>query len=166
MSTIKEEVSRDEKKGIYEIGYFLISSIPEEKVADIASSLKDIILKKKGEMIGEEAPEKRPLAYSMTKKIGAKNHKFTEGYFGWFKFEVETSDIIEIKKSFESNDDVLRFLLISTVKENTYLGKKAAPTLSEDKVETEKVNPEVLEGDIPAITPDIDKSIDEMVKQA
>lgn len=166
MSTIKDEVSHDERKGVYEIGYFLVSSIPEEKVADIASSLKDIILKKKGEMIGEEAPEKRPLAYSMTKKIGAKNHKFTEGYFGWFKFELETSEIIEVKKAFESNDDVLRMLLISTVKENTYLGKKAAPTISEDKIETDKVSPEAIEGEAPVIAPDIDKSIDEMVKQA
>ncbi len=169
MSIKKEEVSLEEKMGIYEIGYFLVSSIPEEKVAEIANSLKDVIISKKGNMLGEGLPEKRPLAYPMAKKIGAKNHKFFEGFFGWFKFELSTADIVDVKKYFENSNDVLRTLLISTVKENTYLGK-IAPLVTDDKVDTEKVmsdssvDPEAVIPTVPA--EEIDKSIDEMVKEA
>lgn len=169
MSIKKEEVSLEERMGVYEIGYFLVSSIPEEKVAEIANSLKDVIISKKGNMIGEGLPEKRPLAYPMVKKIGAKNHKFFEGYFGWFKFELSTADIIDIKKHFENSNDVLRTLLISTVKENTYLGK-IAPLVTEDKIDAEKImSDSSVEADavVPAVpAEEIDKSIDEMVKEA
>ncbi len=157
--------SKEDIVKVYEIGYLLISSIPEEKVLDTVTHLKEILSKKGAKMIADEAATLRPLAYTMTKKIGTQNHRFDEGYFGWVKFELETGEIEGIKKAFESHPSMLRTLLITTVKENTYLGKKDITPLikSEEIVAGEK------DATIPpaqASLEEMDKSIDEMVKGA
>ena len=111
-----------------------------------------------------------PLAYTMTKKIGAANKRFDQGYFGWFKFELSVKEIEAVKKTFEENPHMLRMLLITTVKENTYLGKKS-PTASviktEDAVSTDAAEPakDVVPA-APASIEEMDKSIDAMVKEA
>ncbi len=156
---------KEDQKQVYEIGYLLVSSIPEEKVASEIVSLKDILSKKNAEIIAEEAPELRTLAYTMIKKIGTSNHKFDQGYFGWFKFELAKKEIESVKKSFEANPSVLRVLVISTIRENTYLGKKA-PVASIISKEEEVVSPEGVESAPVASVEEIDKSIDEMVKEA
>ena len=161
---------------VYEIGYLLVSSIPEEKVATEVASLKEIFSKKGAEFIAEEAPELRTLAYTMAKKIGAAHFRFDQGYFGWFKFELATKETESVKKAFEENPSMLRMLFITTVKEGTYLGKKS-PSASLARVEevvAEVAAPvEVASADISADVPaapvsveEIDKSIDEMVKEA
>lgn len=156
---VLKEVKEDRSE-VYEIGYLLISSVPAEKVADIVTTLKETLSKKGAEFIGEEAPELITLAYPMVKKIGVSNHTFDKGYFGWVKFEIKAKEIEGIKKNFEENDSMLRMLLINTIKENTYLGKKShAPT-----VEVLAETPEVV---VPVATvEEMDKSIDAMVKEA
>lgn len=169
VQTKKEESLKDDRNQVYEIGYLLVSSIPEDKVADESASLKEILSKKEAEIISEESPELRTLAYTMSKKIGPSNHKFDQGYFGWFKFDVSVREIEGIKKSFEENPRMLRMLLINTVRENTYLGKKL-PIASLSKNE-EAPAPEALaevsaEKAVQASIEEMDKSIDAMVKEA
>ncbi len=170
------KVLKEDKVQIYEIGYLLIPSIPEEKVTSEVAVLKGILSKKGAEFIADEAPELRTLAYSMTKKIGASNNKFEQAYFGWFKFELSTKETESVKKAFDENPHMLRMLFITTVKEGTYLGKKSL-SASLSKVEetiTEPVSSKTEEvadtvSDIPAApisVEEIDKSIDEMVKEA
>lgn len=168
MQEKKTIVSKEDLSQVYEIGYLLVSSIPEEKVAQEVASLKEILSKKGAKFIGEEAPELRTLAYTMVKKIGATNHKFDKGYFGWFKFAIAKKEIEGIKKSFEESSNMLRMLLITTVEENTYLGKKApvATIIKEEEV----IAPEAVEATAEVVAPasieEMDKSIDEMVKEA
>ena len=177
---MQDKVLKEDKMQIYEIGYLLVSSIPEEKVATEVALLKDILSKKGAEFIAEETPELRTLAYTMTKKIGAVHHGFDKSYFGWFKFELSTKETESVKKSFEENPHMLRMLFITTVKEGTYLGKKS-PSASLSKVEetniehnsntaevTTEATAEVV-AEVPAApvsVEEIDKSIDEMVKEA
>lgn len=165
--------TKDGALKVYEIGYLLVSSVPTEKVADIAASLKDVLSKKGAEIISEEAPELIELSYTMIKKIGTANQRFDRGYFGWIKFELSASEIEEVKKTFEMHPDMLRMLLIITVKENTFLGKKAPAAA----IAVEGVSPEapanetlpipgIVSGAAPASIEEMDKSIDEMVKEA
>lgn len=166
--------TKDGALKVYEIGYLLVSSVPTEKVADIATSLKDVLSKKGAEIISEEAPELIELSYTMIKKIGTANQRFDRGYFGWIKFELSASEIEEVKKTFEMHPDMLRMLLIITVKENTFLGKKASAAAA---VAVEGVSPEapanetlpipgIVSPTAPASIEEMDKSIDEMVKEA
>lgn len=159
-----EKNLKEDRMQVYEIGYLLVSSIPEEKVGGEVESLKASLSKKGAEFIGEEAPELRTLAYTMVKKIGPTNHRFDKGYFGWLKFELGAKEIEAIKKSFEENPHMLRMLLINTIRENTYLGKKSPVASPEVGVE---VVAEVVPESVPVTTPEeIDKSIDAMVKEA
>lgn len=167
------ETNRDDVKKVYEIGYLLVSSIPQEKVTDVVASLKSVLSKKGAVVIAEEAPELISLAYTMIKKIGTANRRFDEGYFGWIKFELQANDIEEVKKAFEMHQDVLRFLAMTTIKENTYLGKRApaAPVIvpaTEVPVESVESAGTVPPEEKPASASmeDMDKSIDEMVKGA
>lgn len=162
-----EKNMKEEKMQVYEIGYMLVSSIPEEKVASEVATLKEILSKKGADFIGEEAPELRTLAYTMVKKIGPTNHRFDKGYFGWFKFELPAKEIEGIKKAFEENPNMLRMLLITTIRENTYLGKKSPVPMSEVPADV-PVEPGVeLAGEpVVASVEDMDKSIDAMVKEA
>jgi len=164
------EKNHDNVKKVYEIGYLLISSVPKEKVATVVTTLKDVLSKKGAEMIGEEAPELIQLAYTMIKKIGTSNQRFDEGYFGWVKFALSQKEIEDVKKSFESHPDMLRTLVITTVRENTYLGKKAPTAEIVAAPEVVAEVPAEVQGTEPteekAVTEDMDKSIDEMVKGA
>ncbi|MDB5259650.1 MAG: Ribosomal protein [Candidatus Taylorbacteria bacterium] len=159
----KEEIVK-----VYEIGYLLVSSIPKEKVADITVELRNIVTNKGANIIAEEAAEITQLAYTMIKKVGAANIRFNEGYFGWVKFELSGSEIEAVKKAFEENPNMLRSLIITTVRDTTYLGKKApAIARSEDVVAPEAPAVEAAAAapvEVPATVEDIDKSIDEMVK--
>lgn len=170
MQTIADKVGdKGEIRKVYEIGYVLVSSIPEEKVGTVIAGLKDLLKEKGAEMIAEGAPELRTLAYKMVKKIGPSNHKFTQGYFGWVKFELSGSEIEGIKKAFETREDMLRTLVITTVRTDTYLGKISpafgAETLAQAPVGAAAAVADVAPvADVKATTEDIDKSIDEMVK--
>lgn len=158
---------KEEKMQVYEIGYMLVSSIPEEKVASEVATLKEILSKKGADFIGEEAPELRTLAYTMVKKIGPTNHRFDKGYFGWFKFELPAKEIEGIKKAFEENPNMLRMLLITTIRENTYLGKKSPVPMSEVPTDVPVETGVELAGEpVVASVEDMDKSIDAMVKEA
>lgn len=164
-----EKNMKEDRSQVYEIGYLLVSSIPEEKVAHEVNSLKEILSKKGAEFISEEAPELRTLAYTMVKKIGPSNHRFDKGYFGWFKFELSAKEIEGIKKTFEANVNMLRMLVISTIKENTYLGKKSLVPTPEVPVEAPADSVEsgldpVVSSTV--VADDMDKSIDAMVKEA
>ncbi len=180
-----DETQSDVRVNVYEIGYLLVSSVPEEKVASEAEAVKSIITKAGASVIAEETPHSERLAYTMRKKtVSGSYDKYDSAYFGWIKFEVASNVIESIKTSVEIHPTVLRMLMISTVKENTYLGKRAiaiaedfspsvkknggdkssvaerAPFTITKAVEDEKVAPSA-----PATVEDMDKSIDAMVKE-
>ena len=164
--------NKGKDKKVYEIGYLLISSLPEEKVISEFEVLKNILSKKGADLIGEQAPELRPLSYTMIKKIGQSNQRFDKGYFGWFKFELEADSIEVVKKAFEENENMLRMLVINTVKENTYFGRKSQVAIPKHIENQTKSIIEPIPAPVAEIRPiiasneEIDRSIDAMVKEA
>ena len=109
---------------VYEIGYILVSSIPEEKIAAEVASIKDILTKNKTSIIAEEAPQLQDLAYTMVKKIGAVNRRFDTGYFGWIKFDGPVAAAQTIEKQVMALESVLRHLFITTTREDTRIASK------------------------------------------
>jgi len=151
-----------DRNAIYEIGYLISSAVPEESVQTEADSVKKIITDAGATVIAEELAHKVQLAYTIRKKTVAgfyDNHD--EAYFGWVKFEVDSSLIEGVKKSVENHSKVIRMLLISTIRENTYLGKKAPAFNTTDKVAVEEKKESA-----PVSIEEMDKSIDAMVKEA
>jgi ribosomal protein S6 len=166
-----DENIRDEQKSVYEVGY-LIAGVPEEKVGSEAEAIKKIVSGAGAEVIAEEAPRHEKLAYTIHKKTVAGSYdKFDDAHFGWIKFEAGTGKIDGIKKAVETMPSVLRSLVITTIRENTYLGKHA-PAVAESVIRkpfaapAEAVIPVKKEAvAAPASIEDMDKSIDDMVKE-
>lgn len=165
-----DETKRDDRVSVYEIGY-LLAGLPEEKVEAEASTVKDIITKNGGTIIAEESPRNEKLAYTMRKKMVSGSYdKYDEAHFGWVKFEATSGKVDAIKKAVEVVPTVLRMLVTTTVRENTYLGKHASQIAATFKKggategEVAVVKKETVEA--PATIEEMDKSIDEMVKEA
>jgi len=161
---------KEDRLTVYEIGYLIASSVPNEKVEEEVSKIKKIIIDAGASIVSEEAPHYEDLAYTIrTKTVSGSYDKFDNAYFGWIKFEVGSSVIDGIKKNVEVIPSIIRILIITTVRENTYLGKHA-PVLNTKGVsgDLEKIVPIVgiNPNETPATVEEIDRSIDAMVKEA
>ncbi len=142
---------------VYEVGYLLLPSVPEEHIPESVLRVKDAITKGNGAILSEEAPLMRPLAYEMVKSVGTKNERFDTAYFGWVKFETTPSGAVEVKKVLDSMETVLRFILIKTTRETPVVVRPALDgEEGEQAPEAPPLSPKVAEVSI-------DKSIDELV---
>ena len=157
-----------EDKSIYEIGYLIVSSIPEEKVPEEAESIKKIITDAGSSVITEEAPHRQELAYTMRRKtVSGGYEKYDAAYFGWVKFEVAAGEIEAIKKAIEIHPSILRTLVVTTVREATYLGKRASAMITASGIASAPGVGAMDKKDAaaPATIEEMDKSIDNMVKE-
>lgn len=142
---VTEDITTSEAEPrIYEVSYLLVPTIPEESLGEHTDRLKAVVANS-AEIISEEAPYLRELAYEMTRVINNENKRFTEGYFGWFKFETTPEASVAIKQAFESDTTIIRSMVVKTVRENTvYTKRPAKKEVAKDMVdETEAVVPEV-----------------------
>jgi len=144
---------------IYELGYILVSSLPDEKIADEVASLKDLLTTNGAEVVSSEDPILIDLAYSMTKVVAAQRQKYSRGYFGWIKFEGEPEALAAIKKVLDLSPTVLRYMIVKTVRENTLLNGKMVLRKEERE---EVMAEEAIEGDALLEVPEVDKAIDEL----
>ncbi len=139
---------------LYEIGYLLNPLIPEDKLDDEISSLRKKIEDKKGFIMNEARPKMQRLAYPIKKNEAA--------FFGWIKFMIEPSALLEFKKTLEGQsadaEKIIRFLIIKAVKESM-IPKPAKRIIRKKK--------EVLPGttERPEIKiEEIDKKIEELLE--
>jgi len=144
---------------VYEASYLLLPTMSEEQVPQKVAGIKEALVSVGAEVISSEDPVLIDLAYSMVKVMQTSRAKADEGYFGWVKFEVSGDKIDSIKKFFDNNADVLRYLIIKTVKENTLLNGKMK-LKSEDKA---KKFDETLDENIEEVVVDGDKVVEEVV---
>ena len=157
------EDTHDDLLSVYEIGYLVASSVAEENVPAEAEAVKKIITDAGASIISEEMPHYQPLAYTIRiKTVSGSYQKFDDAYFGWVKFEVGSDKIEAVKKSVEVLPSILRMLLTSTVRENTYLGKRA-PAVPAMAGVTEEVKAVAA---APVSVEEMDKSIEALVKEA
>ena len=149
---------------VYEIGYLIVPSVPEEKVPAEEAAIQKLIADTGAEVLAEEAPRRIPLAYTMrVKMVSGAYDKHDEAYFGWIKFEVGSDKIEALKKAVELMPSMLRMMVMSTVREATYLGKRAASMLAKPAIavtEETKAAPAA-----PVTIEEMDKSIDALVKE-
>lgn len=140
---------------VYEAGFLLVPSIPEEKVGEETAKLRDLIVKEGGSIITEEAPKLRELAFPMDKTISHKKETFTSAYFGWVKFEIGADAVAFFKKALDENPSVIRFLLISTVREHTIASKRPLSSRGDGRRRT----------DVKMSDEEIEKTIEQLVAE-
>lgn len=157
----------DDRLAVYEIGYLIADSVPEEKIPAESEAIKSIITGAGASVIAEGAAYREDLAYTIRRKtISGSYDKHDQAYFGWIKFEIGSDKIEAIKKAIEVYPSVIRMLLTTTVRENTFLGKRASAVAAAFGTNKKAVAPtgteEKKDG---ASIEEMDKSIDEMVKE-
>lgn len=168
---IKESTEEEDQlvasKGVYEVGYHLVSTIPEENLGEEVTLLKDLLSDNGAIFISDEYPKLIELAYEMTRSVLNKKQKFTTGYFGWVKFECTSAEAKVIKELLDKNERLIRYLLVKTVRESTISpkrtytkqdSKKRSFPKTKDSSETseivsveEKVNEEEIDKEIDAL---------------
>ena len=139
---------------VYEIGFHLIPLVSEDEVASHVSTIKSTLDEAGARVISEEFPTLRELAYSISKKVRGSKESFDSAYFGWIKFESASEAIEDIDEAMRDFEEVLRFIIVKTLREDTII-KKDARTEEGDEA---KAKPGVANED-----PSLDKAIDELV---
>ena len=141
------------EKTVYELGYLVLPSVPEESVPQVVSNLVSIIEKAGGKILEGENPFLDKLAYSMSKVVGARKYVVDEAYIGWTKFEAEPASAQVIKSETEKVEEILRFLLIKVPRETNFTFEKARkekqekenPASASEEVVVEEAPKEVVE---------------------
>jgi len=136
-----DEVVQVEKSenGIYELGFLLVPGITEEKLPEVFGEIKSVASDMGAVLFAEEFPKMTTLAYTMEKTINNKIERFKEGWFGWVKFEMVSGDVTALDAKMRLRVDVIRHLLISTVRENTVASKRVAGTRRSTKGDEKEI---------------------------
>lgn len=114
-----ENTIQDTETRMYELSYLLVPTLDEETATGKAvEELKKLVSEKGGTIFDEETPRMIPLAYEMRPTIMNKNYRFSEGYFGWIKFDMIGEDTIALRDALRLSETVFRFMIIHTVRES------------------------------------------------
>lgn len=149
---------------IYEVSYLLLPFITEEDAPKEAGRIKENVSFSGSTVFSEEEPKLIKLAYPMSKIIANKNTNFENAYFGWVKFEGEPESIAKVKKALENNENVLRFLILKTTKENVAARKPLPFTVKSKPISTPVAKEEVKSEAPQEINEvELDKTIDDLV---
>lgn len=148
---------------IYEAGYVITPSAKEESLEKVIAGIRTEIEKAGGSFIAEGAPSLIRLAYPMSVNEGGKNVEHDRGYFGWIKFEASVEATRALEESLKTNQDVMRYMVFRTVREDTR-AKMKAPTLREVKrTDTIKSTPRRVEEEKgPVSEADLEKAIQDI----
>jgi ribosomal protein S6 len=151
---------------IYEAGFHLLSTLSEAQAGENFNELKKGIEDAGGEIISEEAPRRISLAYQVEKKVANKREIHKESYFGWIKFESTGETANDITQLLKKNTNVLRTLVVRTVREDVFYHAEdeepAGETEPENQTDHETSEKETKEKETEKDR-DLDESIDELV---
>lgn len=122
---------------VYEISFIFDNKLDESAAIEKANALKKSIATLGGSFISEEAPYMRELAYEMIRVVNNVNVRFNEGYFGWIKFELDGEKVKEFEKAIKLDEQVVRYIVVKTVRDNTVYTKRAPVIKAESLVNNE-----------------------------
>ena len=154
----KNEDTREAEGRIYEVGYLLVPSLSPESVSKESNKIRELVKKHGGVIVTDEEPKLRELSYPIEKVVTHKKEIFTSAYFGWIKFEMEGENVIALEKELQKEETILRFLLISTVRENTIAARRPIVRTGETARRREPKGVQMSDEEI-------EKTIAELVKE-
>ncbi len=162
MAETSVDVVQEGGAPVYEVGYLLVPTLSEGEAASYPQNIKGLLAKHKMQVIAEEAPRMVTLSYVMTKGEGGQRQRFTSAYFGWVKFDGEKEEIKALEETLKKDPSLVRFLLVSTVRESTYSPNRL---LSSDRLEGETIKRKVVSeaGKGKMSEAELDKTIEELV---
>lgn len=123
------------KQPVYEVGFHIVPTVEEAEVAGVVEKIRALL--GDAEIIKEETPRKLTLAYTIERSNSGKREKYNEAYFGFIKFATDKSAIPALMQSLTVMREVLRFLLVESVREDVVKPRRAIFT--SDRLEGETI---------------------------
>jgi ribosomal protein S6 len=173
---MSNEKTMNESSKLYELGFHIVGTIDSNKVASVIDEIKSLITTHHGDIVREGEVREITLAYTMVKHIAGVNKKYNQTFFDWIKFTMNTDDVANLKSAVDSNERILRFILVKTVNDDEHSTskmveiedveeevseKEVVEEVKEEVSEKEVVEEKIVEKDTDQ---KIDEAIDEMVK--
>lgn len=154
--------AKKEETPIYEVGFHVIPSVGDAGVSAVVEKIRKAI--GEAEFISEGFPQKMTLAYRIERATSGKREKYTESYFGWIKFATSRERAQEFQQALAGIHEVMRSLVIETVREDVSLQPRRA-VFSSDRLEGETIAApkRVAEKAGEVSEEELDKSIDAIV---
>lgn len=146
---------------VYEVGFHLVPSIPEEGVAAQVEKIRALL--GDAEIISQGTPGKMTLSYTIERATSGKREKFTQSYFGWIKFAVEErSSVVALQDGLRAMPEVIRYIVIETTRED--VGARRA-VFGSDRLEGETIKRKTeAEKGGQVSEEELDKSIDALTQ--
>lgn len=151
-------------KVVYEVGFHLVPTLAESEVGGAVEKIRAALQASGAEIIKEEFPAKRTLAYVVERAAAGKREKYAESYFGWIKFAVEERGAVPaIEAALRAMQEVLRSLIVETVREEVVIPRRAV--FRSDRLEGETIKKPLVaaEPHTAVSEEELDKSIDALV---
>jgi ribosomal protein S6 len=168
---MSNEKTINESSKLYELGFHIVGTIDSNKVASVIDEIKSLIKTHHGDIVREGEVREMTLAYTMQKHVAGVNKRYNQTFFDWIKFTTNPEDLANLKTALDSNDNIVRFILVKTVNDDEHSTSKMVELeesedeeVSEKEVNVEKVEAvkeEIIEKDKNV---EIDEAIEEMVK--
>jgi len=139
-----ENTTNDVK--LYELGFHLDPAITEDKISSKIDEIKKVLTDNGAEVVVEGEAKAMKLSYEITKAISGKNIRFNTSTFSWIKFNTTAEGIEAIKEEIDSNDEVIRSIIVKTTDDEEHSTSKIANEEEEaemDEQESEDSEPKV-----------------------
>ena len=160
LSQAREKDSRP----VFEIGFHVLPTVEAAEVGGVVDKIRAELSKYSAEIIKEEFPTKRTLAYVVERSATGKREKYVESFFGFIKFAVESREAIPaLEAMLRSTHEILRSLIIETERDEVVVPRRAVFT--SDRLEGETIHKPTGEVEKAAeiSEEELDKSIDALV---
>lgn len=151
---------------IYEVGFHLVPTIAEDGVGAAVENVRKLI-GDDAEFISEGYPVKMGLAYVVERATQGKREKYAEAWFGWIKFATTRNKIPALEAALNGSREVLRSLIIETVREDIVPPKARAAVFSSDRLKGETIQAPAAPAEkaAPVSEVELDKSIDALTTE-
>ncbi|MCY4577006.1 MAG: 30S ribosomal protein S6 [Candidatus Kaiserbacteria bacterium] len=131
--------NKSEQK-VYEVSFHLVPSIDADKVSVAFDRVKGVV-SEHGEMLSEVFPELCDLVYTIRHTVRQRDgsyNRYDEAYFGSVKFRSLRDGVKQIERVLYDDAEVLRFLLLETVVDDTRIGEVLPGTEEEEEEVTDR----------------------------
>lgn len=137
-----EKVEKEQLIEHYEMLYIIPIKFNEDEVEEIASKVKDLINKYKGEITYEENPDKKRLAYSIK--------GVHQGYYILIEFDLKKENLQKLNEKLKLMTEVLRFLILKKK-------KRTAEEIKKEKEQMEKIKEAKEEAEMKEVKKELEK---------
>lgn len=150
----------EDSERIYEVGFLMPPSIPEDSLKEEVLKIKELITEAGGRIILEGTPGLETLAYTIEKRAENLVMKFDEAYFSFIKFELDAEKVSALKINLDKNPNIIRYILVTITKEKEREAPRSRAPVREETTSVEEVStPAVFSEE------EIDKSIEELIAE-